>query len=227
MKRHLHKVIAFFSVIIIQNSYSQILIGINADLGKSHYTRESGRSTLKPGNAWSGGINVHFATAKRFNPLLGFGFTQKSYSSYEHVSNMNIPDYDITEARTYKGLYLNLGTRFNVLNKKHKVFIDVAMINNYILEQKLDFDLNDQPHDISYYKVDNAYYTACMFGIGYNYNNICSISALAKPALTSFENGYQSTRLHMYCINLCYFLPVLGNKKIKVNSGSTEPPLNP
>ncbi len=193
------------------SSYSQILIGVTGELGESFYKREV-RGTLEPGIAWSAGINFYFATSKRINPFLNVGFSQKNYSTIMP----HPPQIEFIEKRTLDEIFMNIGARFNILTGKHKIFVDLGMNNNYILKIKTDFYSKNGPHGISYDKADSPFYVGCLIGAGYNYNNKFSISFNARPALTSFDNiQLYTSRLNTYCMSLCYYLPVLTNRKLK------------
>ena len=210
----MHKLSTVLFLLVSYCYNSQTLVGVYADLGKSVYVREHGRETLSPGNAWSAGMNFHFITSKHFNPIIDLGYSQKRYSGHEYIKGYIPPDFDVTNLYTFRELHLNLGLRCNILNKKHKLFIDAAMNNNHILERSDKFQINDDEPQTTYYPVPNRYYAGVLFGIGYNFNNKFSVSFTTKKALSSFDQDVQ-TRLNMNCITLCYFLPILANRRIR------------
>lgn len=202
-------------------SQAQTLIGLYGDVGQSRYVRQYSRESISPGTAWSGGATFHFGTSKRFNALVDLGYSEKKYSLHYHKPG--IQDPFLSAFYKYKELHLNLGVRFNILNKKHKPFIDLAMNNNHILERS---DKSKDDNGVSgtiYLPIDNRYYAGVLCGVGYNYNNKFSVSFIFKYALSSFENYYGNTRLHMNAVSLCYFIPVLGAKIPKKVSAESNP----
>ncbi len=215
MKLYMTKIILLLGILATQNSFGQTIFGVSADIGKSTYERVHLNGVIKPGKAWGIGVDFHFARVKRFNPMVAIGFSQKKYTYIQTESNAwyyYLPP-QATEERTIKGAYLNLGVRFNILNKKHKVFLEAGMSTTYIVEQRRDYFSDHTSHTIDYLRSGNPYYAGCMYGFGYNYNNRFSISFLMKPALTGYEYYYQeTTRLNMKCMNICYFIPVFSNK---------------
>lgn len=203
-------------------SQAQTLIGLYGDIGTTRYVRENIRESFSPGNAWSSGATFHFGTSKRFNALVNFGYSEKKYSMYIHINN-SFMQHDLLTVYKLKELYLNLGVRFNILNRKHKPFIDLGMNNNHIIERSDKSIDEDGVSTTNYLTVGNSYYSGVFCGIGYNYNNTFSVSFILKYALSSFENYYVGTRLHVNAVSLCYFIPVLGGKnpkKIPVESNS-------
>lgn len=234
MKKSIITIIAF---VLIQNAYGQTLIGINMDLGNSKITNGF-MYNLSPenvigGNAIGLAINTNFNTSKRFNPILNLGFINKKSTAireltYFEVDNNgmhtgNLISENLTTTTSINGLKLDVGVRFNILNNKNKFFIEASVCNNYIL------DIQNKRNATTGFSLSTSYstkatppfYVSLPLGIGYNYNNMFSVTFIYNPALTYYE-GYSQSKVNMYGLNLCYYLPILGNKKVKA-----EKPANP
>ena len=105
---------------------------------------------------------------------------------------------------------------------KNKLFIEVSVCNNYILNIQNKRNTTGLGLSTSYKtKPSPPYYVSLPLGLGYNYNNMFSIAFIYNPALTYYE-AYSQSKVNMYGLNLCYYLPILGNKKVK-----TEKVVNP
>ena len=222
-------ILATFSIV---NAKAQTLIGVNMDLGSSKI--KSGiMYNLSPenvigGNAIGLGINANFNTSKRFNPKLNLGYVNKKSTSvrelmYNDPNNVN--NYikeNLTTTTSINGLKLDVGVRFNILNNKNKLFIEVSVCNNYILNIQNKRNTTGLGLSTSYNTIPSPpYYVSLPIGVGYNYNNMFSVAILYNPALTYFES-YSRSNVTMTSLNLCYYLPILGNKKVK-----TEKVANP
>ncbi len=121
-------------------------------------------------------------------------------------------------------MYLDLGVRYNILNKTHKIFIDLAMCNNFILQIRNKRNATNYAGDAKTYNTNptNPYYVSAVFNVGYTYNNLFSISPFANIGLTNFDSHYNLS-VNMYGINLCYYLPILSNKKTKTATAVVVP----
>ena len=150
-------ILATFSIV---NAKAQTLIGVNMDLGSSKI--KSGiMYNLSPenvigGNAIGLGINANFNTSKRFNPKLNLGYViKKSTSVRELMYNdpNNVNNYikeNLTTTTSINGLKLDVGVRFNILNNKNKLFIEVSVCNNYILNIQNKRNTNQSAQPVRY-----------------------------------------------------------------------------
>lgn len=206
---------------------SQTIIGINGTVGVSKITNEF-QTNLSPenvigGNAFGLAANANFIASKRFNPKLTIGFMKKNSTSirnmpsrgYDSKGNLIAISEDVTTHTSINNLHLDLGVRFNILNNKNKLFVEAGMSNNYIINIKnyrtaTTFDLATQYET----KPTNAYYAGFIGGLGYNYNNIISVAIVYNPALSYYDSLNQS-KVNMWGMNVCYYLPILGNSKAK------------
>ena len=226
------KIIIILATLSIVNAKAQTLIGINMDLGsskiKSGITHNLSPENVIGGNAIGLAINANFNTSKRFNPKLNLGYVNKKSTSvrelmYNDPNNVN--NYikeNLTTTTSINGLKLDVGLRFNILNNKNKLFIEVSVCNNYILNIQNKRNTTGLGLSTSYKtKPSPPYYVSLPLGLGYNYNNMFSIAFIYNPALTYYE-AYSQSKVNMYGLNLCYYLPILGNKKVK-----TEKVVNP
>jgi len=219
-------IIAAF-VVLNLSVKSQTVIGINGTVGASKIINEF-QTNLSPenvlgGNAFGLGANVNFLASKRFNPKVNIGFMKKNstsirnltYSEYNSWGNPAFITEDITTHTSINNLYLDLGVRFNILNKKNKLFVELSMNNNYILSIKNYRTASGMGPATEYEtKPTISYYAAFLGGIGYNYNDVVSFTVVYNPALSYYDSLNQS-RVNMWGLNVCYYLPFLGNSKAK------------
>ncbi len=206
---------------------SQTIIGINGTVGASKIITEF-QTNLSPenvigGNAFGLGANVNFLASKRFNPKISLGFMKKNstsirnitYRGYDSWGNPGFITEDITTHTSINNLHLDLGVRFNILNKKNKLFVELGMNNNYILSVKNYRTASGMGPATRYEtKPTISYYAAFLGGIGYNYNDVISFAIIYNPALSYYDSLNQS-RVNMWGLNVCYYLPVLGNSKAR------------
>ncbi|MCZ8286195.1 MAG: hypothetical protein O9353_12140, partial [Bacteroidia bacterium] len=142
------KIILGISILLNFTSKSQPIIGINGTVGASKIINEF-QTNLSPENVLGGsafglGANVNFLSSKRFNPKIAIGFMKKNstsirnltYRGYDSWGNPSFITEDITTHASINNLHLDLGVRFNILNKKNKLFVELSMNNNYILNIK-------------------------------------------------------------------------------------------
>lgn len=220
-------IIITLTVLLSFASRAQTIIGINIDAGSSKIVNEF-QSNLSPenvtgGNAFGIAANVNFLSTKRFNPKVNFGVINKNssstrditYQGYDSFGNPAFITEDITTRTSINNLRLDVGVRFNVFNKKNKLFIDLGVNNNYILTIKNYRNATTfGPATKFETKPTNAYYAGFIGGVGYNYNNVLSVAIQYNPSLTYYDTPNQS-RVNMWGLNVCYYLPILANSKSK------------
>lgn len=215
--------IIILSTLSILNFKAQTLIGIKTDIGQSkivtNFNNNSTTEKVVTGNAIGLAININFKTAKRFNPILNLGYINKKSTAVRELmynDPYNVNNYikeNLTTTTSINGLKLDLGIRFNILNTKNNLFIEALLCNNFILDIQNKRNTTGLGLSTSYStKPSTPYYLSLPLGIGYNYNNMFSIAFIYNPGLTYFES-FSRSRINTYGLSLCYYLPILGNKK--------------
>jgi hypothetical protein len=221
------KIIIFSALLASLTVTSQTIIGINGTVGASKITNDF-QTNLSPENVLGGsafglGANTNFLASKRFNPKVNVGFMKKNstsirnitYRGYDSWGNSTFITEDITTHTSINNLHLDLGVRFNILNKKNKLFVELSMNNNYILSIKNYRPASGMGPATRYdTKPTISYYAAFLGGIGYNYSDVIAFAIIYNPALSYYDSLNQS-RVNMWGLNVCYYLPVLGNSKAK------------
>ena len=215
-------IVIIIGVLIAKQVNSQTVVGVNVDLGNGNAIGATDPFYTTQALAWGIGADLLLNTSKRFNLKLNIGFQQKGYienfkgTFYGNPYPVFIGNELIVTNVTQNCLHLDLGFRFNILNKKNKLFIDASMCNNMVLSthnsRKVNNILIAKEFNSS---LTSPYYVSANIGIGFNFNSIFSISVFANPAITSVSDTYYSKRINMFGINLNYYLPIFGNKKAK------------
>lgn len=220
----------------IQAIQSQTLIGVNIDVASSKivtgFNYNLTPERIVGGNCFGAGVSATFNTSKRFNPKLNLGFVNKKSVSIREISyyaadangnpTSNLVTENLTTTTSIDGLKLDVGVRFNALNNKNKIFLEASICNNYVLDIKSRSNTIGLGNPTFYTTIaDPRYYVSLPLGVGYSYNNMFSIAFIYNPSITYF-NAYQQSRVNMYGLNLCYYLPILGNKKVNENTTTTS-----
>ncbi len=216
-------IILIASVLSTTTIIAQSLVGVSVNLGNTKIASANKPNYYRNtpvGYAFDINANLHLNTSKRFNPKVEFGFGQRSFletftAMYFGSNNQVLIYEDINTTTTLNKLQLNLGTRFNILNNKHKLFVDVMMGNNIIVSGKTVRAASNYTgaEQVSVAQKSSPYYVSFPISIGYNYNNKFSVAIFTNPAITAYDETFYSKRLNTYGLSLMCFLPVLGNKK--------------
>ncbi len=215
-------IVIIISILITQKVNSQTIIGVNVDLGNGNALGATDPFYTTQALAWGIGGDLLLNTNKRFNPKLNIGFQQKGYienfkgTYYGYPYPIYIGNELIITNVTQNCLHLDLGLRFNILNKKNKLFIDASMCNNIVLSTHNSRKANNiLPAKEFNSSLTTPYYVSANIGLGFNFNSVFSITIFTNPAITEVSDTYYSKRINMFGINLNYYLPILGNKKVK------------
>lgn len=211
------KKLVILAILLSTQTHAQSIIGINVDLGNSKIVNSDLGSinSLSSNTAWNIATNANFITSKRFNSKISIGYGEKkSTQTFLATFGNNLYDPEkLVTVTTLQQLRLDVGVRFNILNKKHKLFIDLSLANNYIVKVKNIRAASATVPSANYESNPSSpYYVSLPVSLGYNFNNYFSIAAMINPGLTSFDN-YTQAKVNMWGINLCYYLPIFGNRK--------------
>lgn len=205
-------------------AFSQISIGLNSNLGLSKISKASlvdinfpHSDKINPHSAFSIGAIVLFNSNKRVESLLNMGYGQKNSISIAYSWFPGIEPVQIHTLTKLKELNLDVGLRINIINKTNKLFFDLALGNNYILKVSTKRErYTVRGVEVSELNIKSnpptAYYVSLPLKLGYKFKNYFSIGAVFEPGLTAIDNS--NTKVNMWGLTICYYLPILANKKI-------------